>query len=157
MVCRRCQVKYIAAASEANNPPEMLVEHVRGRIRRTAELLTATGLFGILCSLVFLGVFGVQTALAFEDYRRQIDDVLMFGLVTGNLLLSGVVMYGGARMMRVRNYPLCVTAAIIAMLPFANICFPTGWIYGPLALYWLRKPMVRKAFALNSPDFDPDS
>jgi hypothetical protein len=156
VVCRQCGVKYVAEVNEANNTPEMFVEHVRGRMVGVGEQLTLTGVIGILCALIALSVVGFQAATAFEDVQDRLSGLLLgVGLLAGSLLLSGVVTYGGTRMMRVRNYPLCVTAAVLAMLPFANPCC-VGWVYGARALYWLSKPVVRRAFALNRPSADAD-
>ena len=153
--CRECRAEYPAAVSETDHTAERFVAHVRGKIRKAGENLTVVGVLGGLLTAMGLAVIGVQVATAFEDIRDRPGNALLgFGCLVGNLLLNGVVMYGGACISRVRNYPLCVLAAALAMLPVVSVCFPIGLAYGLIALYWLRKPEVRWAFTLNRPDPD---
>jgi hypothetical protein len=93
---------------------------------------------------------GGQLATAHKDIRDRLGIALIWvGIFACSLLLSGLMMYGGNQMMRVQKYPLCVLVAVLATLPFSGLCFPIGFVSGLAALYYLRKPEVRKAFALN--------
>ncbi len=150
VVCPRCPSKYTAEVNEADNTREAFVTHARWLLRDYEHALTSTGAVGVACALIPMALLGVQTATAYEDVGGAHGPLLLtFAVFACSLLLSSLVTYGGTQLVRVKNYPLCVLAAVLAMLPFSNLCFPFGWVTGPIALYWLRKPEVRRAFELN--------
>ncbi|MEO2088547.1 MAG: hypothetical protein ABGY75_03495, partial [Gemmataceae bacterium] len=148
--CPKCPTRYTAGLNEADNTPEAFVELMRPRIRRIGDSLFVAGVIGIVCPIVPLTIMGSAALVRFEGATVGPGRLLLsFVALLCAIFLSSVITYGGTQMKRLRNYPLCVLASVLAMLPFANLCFPLGWFTGPFALYFLRKPEVRRAFALN--------
>jgi hypothetical protein len=64
-----------------------------------------------------------------------------------SVILIAVMIVGSLQMMRCRNYPLAMTAAVLAIVPFTTTCccfltLPVGiW-----ALLLLQKPEIKAAF-----------
>jgi hypothetical protein len=148
MACPKCLVRYPAEVNEADNTREAFVAHIRDHIAGAGVGLIITGILGIVCALIPLALLGSELATAREDI-----DILGVALnwvaVLACSMLSAALIYGGTQLMRARQYWLCVLFAVLAMLPFSGLCFPAGFVSGLAALYYLRKPEVRKAFALN--------
>src|SRR5690349_25158059 len=42
------------------------------------------------------------------------------------LAISGFIVFGGMEMMKLRNRPLAITAAILAIIPCCDVCCPIG-------------------------------
>lgn len=65
------------------------------------------------------------------------------------VLTSGLVIFGGIQMMKLKSYGLSMAASIIAMIPCVGPCFCLGLPVGIWSLVVLNKPEVKAAF--NSP------
>lgn len=150
VACSRCLAVYTATVNETDNTREVFVRYVQERIAGAGVGLIILGVFGIGCAAIPLAVLGIHLTTGYQGARGQLaEDLLVFTTLTCSVLLSSVMMYGGNQMTRVRHYSVCVLAAVLAMLPFANLCCLVGWLVGPNALSYLKQPEVRKAFALN--------
>jgi hypothetical protein len=63
-----------------------------------------------------------------------------------NLLLSGLIYWGAAKMKNLENYPMALTASILAVIPCFSPCCIIGIPLGIWALVVLSKPEVKAAF-----------
>ncbi len=63
------------------------------------------------------------------------------------LVLSALILLGGLRMLHLKNYGLCVAAAIIALVPCTSPCCCLGLPIGIWALVVLTKAEVKTAFS----------
>lgn len=136
-------------AREALNVPGILMMVFGG-------LMILSSLFGLVSSAL--------TGNANQDALRPLMDdpnipanlKQMLATMTGpgakliNLLsmaLSGFMAFGGFQMRNLKNYPLCMAACIVAMLPCTSSCcciftMPVGiW-----ALVTMMKPEIKNAF-----------
>ncbi len=66
-------------------------------------------------------------------------------LILVTLPITIVMMIGAWRMRRLENYPLCVAAAVVAVLP-VHAGFLLGLPFGVWALSLLFRPEVKAAF-----------
>ena len=81
----------------------------------------------------------------------------LFSLGVLQFLLGCLVIYGARCLARLKYYRLCQLVSVLVMLPFANLCLPLGWVYGPFTLYWLATSQVREAFRLNRGEWEAEA
>jgi hypothetical protein len=131
------------------------VARAKDRADDIGDRIEAVGIFGMLPPAALLVLIACLSVFTAEDRTdKWWNVVLLAAAALMQLLLSLFVVYCGRCLQRVRHHHLCVLGAVLVMLPFTSPCFPLGWIYGPIALFWLVQPWVRQAFALNRPDPD---
>lgn len=117
------------------------------RARRECRA-SAFGLF-VAAGLTVLGSWALLVGARF-------DPLLMSIFAIYNAMAVAVMVFGGVQMMRLRQYGMCVAACLVAFTPFTNACFPVSIGAGVFGLITLLSPWVRRGFAANRPDFDPD-
>jgi hypothetical protein len=107
--------------------------------------ITLAVLAGIGLAFTVIGLLlNVVTAVA-NDAGIMDGVVLQLVSVFVSGVIHGVVLTGAIRMRQLKNYPLAVTAAILAMLP-CNGCCIVGLPIGIWALVVLCDRSVRAAF-----------
>ncbi len=65
------------------------------------------------------------------------------------VIVNGVIIFGGAMMIRVKLWGLAFAAAILAMINFGNCCCVIGMPIGIWSVIILNMVDVRQAFANN--------
>lgn len=63
-----------------------------------------------------------------------------------SLLLSGIILFGGLRMLGLRNYGFCMVVSILAVIPCTTPCCCLGIAAGVWSLVVLSRPEVKAAF-----------
>jgi len=127
-----------------------------------ARLVQAPGIF-----LIIVGILGLAFALlnllahlvgwtftaAQSTGNEELDRVMTFmsggiGIVFDILAtaLSVLITVGGFRMLKLKNYGLCIATAVIALVPCLSPCCCLGLPAGIWALIVLSKPEVKAAF-----------
>ncbi len=107
-------------------------------------LTAATQLLGFAAQM--LGMLG---SLAQEDQR--VSGLMsgafgVVGLLIG-LAVSGLIIFGGMQMKQLRNWPLCVAASVIGMIPCCtSCCCLVGLPVGIWSLMTLMDNDVKAAF-----------
>jgi hypothetical protein len=121
--------------------------------------LVVLGLLGLcLCAVgVFSRLFGWGLGTVesvgnpeIDRWIRLSEGGLGFATSLFQLAFSAVVLAGGLRMISLKNYGLCVAAAVIAVIPCllpACSCCCVGVAIGIWALVILNKPEVKDAFS----------
>jgi hypothetical protein len=122
------------------------------RIRTPASWLVALSAMGFGLGLVslLLVVLGMQAEghrVAPQDHRpmelQQSVVLVMMGL---GLLMDLMVLWGSSRMKQLENYPLAMTAALLAIVPCTSPCCVVSIPFGIWALVELTDPRVKAAF-----------
>jgi hypothetical protein len=72
---------------------------------------------------------------------------LAFGIAESivGIAWSGLILYGGMEMNKLRSFGLAMTASIVAMIP-CSVCCLLGLPFGIWAVVVINKPEVRAAF-----------
>ncbi len=105
---------------------------------------------GMVLFNVFLLVSGVPEEMvddlsAIEISKEvQVTVRMCFGLFL--MSLHGVVLWGGISMLRVKNFPIAYTAAILSVIPCCSGCYFIGIPFGIWALVVLNRPDVKGSF-----------
>lgn len=113
----------------------------------SGSLYLVAGVFRILS-----GVFSASFAglMGNNDPQMQkimaVSGVVNWALAVLVLVLGGLVIWGGIKMKQLENYGLCMTAAIISVLPCSFPCCLIGMPFGIWALVILSKPEVKAQF-----------
>ncbi len=142
-------------------PPPFAAPGMEGPQQKVQAAGTAMVALGVIC--LCLGAFstlshlfswgpdlsGLPAGPEFNGLREFLEmmtggfglaiDVMMLGL-------SAVILLGGLKMLKLRNYGLCVAAAVIALVPCLSPCCCLGLPIGIWALVVLLKPEVKSAF-----------
>lgn len=130
---------YSPAADQVNGPAIGLI------------ILGALEILGGLIGLVFtLGHFGASMAAGSSDEFSKMIQGMSGGplniLMQVAALGAGVlILFGGIKMKSLQTYGLCMTASIVAMLPFSCCCI-IGLPLGIWSLVVLSKPEVKNGF-----------
>lgn len=93
--------------------------------------------------------FGLGAMQATNPMQQRI--MAIFGsagivLAIVELLVGGLILFGGLKMRRLENYGLCVAASILVMIPILSCCCIVGVPIGIWALVVISKPEVKSAF-----------
>jgi hypothetical protein len=158
-----------------------VVDQARGAVAAPAVFLVMNGLFGLflLAMISIPTVFDTdslvdgmkdfvaqqppgpekqkaeQQVADFENNLKANRDAFVTQNVVGiiiGVVFNGLAILGGIMMRSLSGYGLCMTGAIITMLPCTTGCCCTGCPFGLWALLILTRPDVRQGFvAANSP------
>lgn len=117
--------------------------------------LVVTAVLGLITAFSGLAMnfFGV----AMGPFRHQGGDQMErlintwaggLGIVEGvvHLALSGLILYGGLKMMKLQQYHLAMVSAVVALVPCVSPCCLVGLPIGIWALVVLTKPEVKALF-----------
>ena len=116
-------------------------------------LIVSGASYALLAVFRFVvAVIGFGISAGSSTGNSQMDKIMamsgtlsvVFGVLT--LVLAGVILWGGIQMRRCRSYGLCMTAAILAMIPCTFPCCLLGLPIGIWALVVLSKPEVKLQF-----------
>ncbi|MSU57136.1 MAG: DUF4339 domain-containing protein [Pedosphaera sp.] len=116
-------------------------------------LIVAGSLYLLLACFRFLStIVGFGFAAAQRSGNPELDRIfaiagpinLAIGVLT--LVLGLVVLFGGIKMRQLKSYGLCMTAAIIAMIPCTFPCCFIGLPIGIWAIVILSKAEVKSQF-----------
>ena len=116
-------------------------------------LIVSGALYALLAVFRFVvAVVGFGISAGSSMGNAELDKIMamsgtlsvVLGVLT--LLLAGVILWGGIQMRRFRSYGLCMTAAILAMIPCTVPCCVVGLPIGIWALVVLSKPEVKSQF-----------
>jgi hypothetical protein len=128
---------------------------IRARVQGPAIGLIVTGGISLVLYLfsLFAHLLGWTFAQPASTGNPEIDRVI--GLFSGGvgavvdllaMVLSVLILVGGLRMLHLKNYPLCVVAAVVALVPCISPCCCLGLPIGIWALVILLKPEVKALF-----------
>lgn len=138
-------------ATAAGTEPQQKVQGAATAMVALGVICLCLGAFSTLSHLLSWGpdLGELPAGPEFEGLRRFLEmmkggfglaiDVMMLGL-------SAVILAGGLKMLKLRNYGLCVAAAVIALVPCLSPCCCLGLPIGIWALVILLKPEVKAAF-----------
>jgi predicted Ser/Thr protein kinase len=128
-------------------PTAIQIEAIRNQLKIPGRGLMAAGILQLLFALGLL-VFAMP-AIAREGGGLPGYAAVGFGAVVCTLF-AAIVLLGAARMMKLRNYPFCVVAGIVAALagPGAILGLP----FGVWAIVVLNRREVSAAFEANRHD-----
>jgi len=138
-------------------PVQMAVPEPKNAVQLPGIALTAVGILSLAVELLnvvmhlvapTLGGFGTETGVPMIDEMSRLYSGGL-GIVWSSIViaLSCVVVAGGLRMLQLRNYGLCIVAAILAILPCLLPCCCVGLPIGIWTLVVLMRPEVKAAFA----------
>jgi hypothetical protein len=129
----------VAATDQVNGPAIGLMV--------TAGLNILVSLLRMLSGVVGFGMSSMQ-----HTGNKEIDSIIAMsgtiGIVFGavGLLCAILILLGGLKMRKLENRGLCLTAAILAVIPCTSPCCLVGIPLGIWALVVLSKPEVKSAF-----------
>jgi hypothetical protein len=112
------------------------------RVAPPAIALIVTGAIGIVLQAVAALVQIIQLGAGGEP--AEAVGMLIGGGV--GIVVSAVVIAGGAKMKRLESYGLAMTSSILAMIPCCSPCCLLGLPFGIWALVVLMDPSVKAAF-----------
>lgn len=106
-------------------------------------MLAAVG-FNVVMLIVFSQVDSDAAVSLLHLYRTT--PWLLVGIVLVSIG-SVISLYGGVQMLRLKQYPVCVVAAVIMLIPFTSPCSWIGVIVGIWTLVVLLRRDTRAVFA----------
>ncbi|MEW6071076.1 MAG: hypothetical protein AB1726_00595 [Planctomycetota bacterium] len=121
------------------------------KVQGPAIGLIVTAALGVLGALLNIVSAPFQSA---QDFGAQIPDWAQFlvsgavGIAIGviGIALSGLVLWGALRMMKLQNHTLAVVVSVLAMIPVLSPCCCVGIPVGIWALVVLLNDEVKQAF-----------
>lgn len=142
------------AVPPGGTPPPV---NAREQVNVPAILLMVTGIVGILWALYHFATRGSSQAALEQalqqnpdaEKARPIFEAAMKFSSAGSIiaiLTSALVIYAALQMRQLRNWPLAMAGAIIAMIPCFGPCCCIGLPVGIWALVVLNKPEIRAAY-----------
>ena len=90
--------------------------------------------------------FFAMSQMPRQAWANMLSGTLGMMLSIVGILVSGLILAGGLKMRKFENYPLAMTASIVAMIPCISPCCIVGLPIGIWALVVLSKPEVKSAF-----------
>jgi hypothetical protein len=144
-----------ATAAPPSMPVGGLVRDAKSLVQGPAIGLMILGLLALPSSLgnMAMGVAGMRQSLPpgavppeFEHFIQFLHGTLGLASNLLELAFGALILIGGLRMMSLRNYGLCMAAAILAIIPCTNACCCIGLPLGIWAVVVLSKPEVKSAF-----------
>jgi hypothetical protein len=170
--------RYDGPDDRGGDDPRAVIDRARSRVRVPAVLLIVTGALGLLMALfnlVNVGNLGPQLdeQLAAQNEKVENNPNLnadqkkeqkeMFGKVFDtiksvalpfylvNVLVAGVVLFGGVKMLGLSGRGLAITGSVLAMIPCVNsVCCLLGLPAGIWAIVAMANPTVRAGFAARA-------
>ena len=116
----------------------------------TAALDLAMTVFGLVAGASGFGApmaFPGGTPPELEEFLEYLAGPVGMGLNLFGILVNALVIWAGVRMMSLRNYGVCMAAAILAVVPCTAPCCCLGIGAGIWALVVLSRPEVKQAFS----------
>lgn len=139
---------FSSPTSDYDRLRSLSMEEIRGRVAGPAICLmvtagiTATVYFVSLCFFAVAALFGqVWVGGGLEDIVGTILGLGTMGIPLGRAIL---IFYGAWQMKQLRNYPLAMTAAILAVVPFCSCIIDLP--FGIWALALLANAQVKAGF-----------
>jgi tRNA A-37 threonylcarbamoyl transferase component Bud32 len=132
------------------------IDVARHQLRGPATSLTVMGVLGPLGWLV---AFLIYTLFLYLDSRDRMGGNSWFWaemdrgygqfliLLAVNAVVGGFLIAGGRKMKRLEAYEFSVISSLMTVLQVATPTFPVSFVIGWWALWMLRKPEVKAAFA----------
>jgi hypothetical protein len=114
---------------------------IEAKVRAPATALVVLAI--VMLALLALGAVGQIAVIAEGADAAEIVSNLV-GLVFSTAV-NALILFGGLKMRQLENYPLAVTAAVLAAVPCFTCCV-VGLPLGIWALAVLSDPQVRSAF-----------
>ncbi len=114
-----------------------------------AVLQLISGLVGGVAGWMGIGPAGIQFGpgeLHMEEITEWMAGPVGLAGSVISLILSGVILVGGLRMLGLRNYGFCVVVSILAVIPCTTPCCCFGMAAGIWSLIVLFRPEVKAAF-----------
>lgn len=115
--------------------------------------LIVVGVIGFVLSIAGLiaNLTGAVVNLPGMDHNTELLTRTLSGTVgivssVVSILLSGIILWGGMQMKALRNYPLAMTASILAIVPCLSPCCLLGLPLGIWAAVVLARPEVKATF-----------
>jgi hypothetical protein len=141
--------------SKEQIPPSMVVEPSRQVLGPSTGLLVA-GILGAILEVTFLFIEIIGTSMeAFwkweDEIPRRYADILEGGFwITSSfvgILVAAFIIYASLKMKDLKQWGICVTASILAMIPCISPCCIVGLPIGIWCLVVLMRPEVKNAFS----------
>lgn len=107
-------------------------------------LMLAAVVFNVVMLIVFSQVDSDAAVSLMHLYRTT--PWLLVGIILVSIG-SVISLYGGVQMLRLKQYPVCVAAAVIMLIPLTSPCSWIGVIIGIWTLVVLLRKDTRAAFA----------
>ena len=116
----------------------------------------AMTLFGLLGGVMGWGMGAVGSGMAFpvhgvdpeiQEFVHWFAGPMSIAGHFFSLLVNALILVGALRMMSLRNYGLCMVAAVLAIIPCTSPCCCLGIAAGIWALVVLTRPEVKQAFS----------
>jgi len=137
-------------------PPTMLTVPMPSDTALAEVKGPATGLVVVAILGFIAQVLGLIWRLGFSAFAAtQTAQPAWANMFSGTLstvsgiigiAVSGLILFGGIKMMKLENYGLAMTASIVAMIPCISPCCLVGLPIGIWAVVILSKPEVKGAF-----------
>ncbi len=108
------------------------------------------GSLGLLMNVLGVGMAGMSDMMGefgeFEDLAQMTSGAI--GILSGliGLAISGLIVWAGLQMMKLRQWTLALVASILAMIPCIGPCCVIGIPIGIWCLIILLKPEIKSAF-----------
>ena len=121
------------------------------RVKIPAIGLIATGGIGALLALLglALNLLGVGLGAAGggdEGFSLAAQGALGILQSVVGLAMSGLIVFGGLKMMKLQSYGLCMAAAVLSFIPFLSPCCLLGLVFGIWSLVVLNNAEIKAAF-----------
>ena len=115
----------------------------------------AMSLFELVAAFAGWGMGGFGSGLHLQPHGVDPEFEQFVHWMTGpigiagnvfSLVINVMILIGSLRMMSLRNYGLCMVAAVLAVIPCTTPCCCLGIAAGIWALVILSRPEVKQAF-----------
>jgi len=134
-------------------PPPTIQEDPRSQLSGPSTGLLVTGIVGgvlSLMSLVFHTIGAGIASMMLDRIPREFIGLYQgFGIAAVcvvELLVAAFIIYMSFKMKQAEEWPLAITASILAMIPCISPCCIVGLPVGIWCLVVLNKPEVKAAF-----------
>ncbi|MEQ8790554.1 MAG: hypothetical protein RIC55_29930 [Pirellulaceae bacterium] len=119
-----------------------LPEHIAlGRLQGPAIVIIVFSILGLAC----MALMGLGFAIEVAEGRADDDSIPIVVLLVLNIPLRLVMLIGAIAMLRLKNYPLSMAAAVVTVLP-CGFCLCLDVPFGIWAIVVLSDAGVRAAF-----------
>jgi len=148
-------MEQVAAGLPGLSDPKSVVTGPAVALLIVAIMDLAMTLFGLLAGVAGWGIGAAGSGMQFHTQGIDPEFQEFIHWLTGpigiagnlfSLVINAVVLVGALRMMSLRNYGLCMVAAVLAVIPCTAPCCCLGIAAGIWALVILTRPEVKQAF-----------
>jgi len=145
----------VATALPGLSDPKSVVTAPAVALLIVAIMDLAMDLFGLVAGVAGWGMGVAGSGMQFPTHGIDPEFQEIIHRLTGPIGIAGnlfsvvgnvVILVGGLRMMSLRNYGLCMVAAVLAVIPCTAPCCCLGIAAGIWALVILTRPEVKQAF-----------